>query len=84
MLIAAIPSILARLGHAAVARMRDYSRKHHNARTICHLEALPAYLRRDIGLPDDADIAAIVDHGPAGRATDREPCRPLSILPHAA
>ncbi len=83
MLIATIRFILGRIVRATRNLNRAHARKRSNAMNVCHLATLPAYLHRDIGLPDDADIAAVVERGLVRRAADGSPRRTLAILPHA-
>jgi hypothetical protein len=83
MLTAAIHAMLARALRETAILRRFHARKHSNAMAIRHLEALPAYLRRDIGLADGADIAAAVEHGIPRRAPDADGAHCPGILPHA-
>ena len=53
-----------------------------NARTISYLEGMPAYLRNDIGLPQDADIRRLVEHGRC--IGDGRPRRHRNLAIHAA
>ena len=83
MLIASMHSILAGMGREIATLRLTHARKRRNAMSVLHLEALPAYLRRDIGLPDDADIVDVVEHGLVRRQADTHTCRPIAIQPHA-
>ena len=83
MSIAFIRSLFADLRRAAEIASRETARKRSNAMAVDHLAALPDYLREDIGLSENADIAELVEHGrtrPVARDDDR---RSLTILPHA-
>lgn len=81
--IESIQSVFARIVDTTELLMRDHSRKRSNAMTVRHIAALPAYLRRDIGLPDDADIVEVVEHGLARRPAGEEMRHHHAILPHA-
>lgn len=83
MSIASTRSTLDRIAHATRALIRGHAKKRSNAITVRHLATLPAYLRRDIGLPDDADIAEVVEHGLARRPAGEEIRRHHAMLPHA-
>jgi hypothetical protein len=83
MLTAAIHAMLARVLRETATLWRSHARKRSNAMAIRHLEALPAYLRRDIGLADGADIAEAVEHGIVRRAPDAGQARCPGMLPHA-
>nr|WP_295466112.1 hypothetical protein [Mesorhizobium sp.] len=76
-------SALARIAHMTRAMIRGHAKKRSNAITVRHLATLPAYLRRDIGLPDNADIAEVVEHGLARRPAGEEMRRHHTMLPHA-
>ena len=76
-------SVLARIARATKTLIRGHARKRSNAMAVHHIETLPTYLRRDIGLPDDADIVDAVEHGLARRATGEEARHHVTLLPHA-
>jgi hypothetical protein len=83
MLTAAIHAMLARVLQEIATLRRSHSRKRKNSMAIRHIEALPDYLRRDIGLADGADIADAVEHGIARLAPDPGRVRCAGLLPHA-
>lgn len=83
MSIASTRSTLAPIVHTTQALIRGNARKRSNAITVRHLATLPAYLRRDIGLLDDADLIEAVEHGLARRAAGNDTRRDLTVLPHA-
>lgn len=83
MSIASPRSALDRIAHATRTLISSQAKKRSNAITVRHLATLPAYLRRDIGLPDDADIAEVVEHGLARRPAGEEMRRHHAMLPHA-
>lgn len=76
-------STLDRIAHATRALIRGHAKKRSNAITVRHLATLPAYLRRDIGLPEDADLVEAVEHGLARRTVVDETRRDFTVLPHA-
>jgi len=82
MLIETVRSVFAHLVDAVEFVMLDHARKRSNAMAIRHIEDLPAYLRRDIGILDDAQIGDAVERG-GHRIDDRDACRPFAIVPHA-
>lgn len=82
MLIETVRSVFAHVVDAVEIVMLDHARRRSNAMAVRHIEDLPVYLRRDIGILDDAEIGDAVERG--GRRTDdRDACRPLAIVPHA-
>lgn len=58
-----ITPIAAGLATAVKTLHQRWSRARTNARIVRHLQGMPGYLRRDIGLTDDADVAKVVDRG---------------------
>lgn len=83
MSIASTRSTLARIAHVTRTLIRGNARKRSNAITVRYLATLPAYLRRDIGLPDDADLIEAVEHGFARRPAVDDTRRDFTVLPHA-
>jgi hypothetical protein len=82
-----VPSISAgiiRLADRLVSAWRQRGARRRKARIVRHVEGLPPYLLKDIGLAGTSDVAAAVDRGraPGERGPDRL-CR-TAILPHAA
>ena len=82
MLIETVRSVFAQLVDAVEIVMLDRARKRSNAIAVRHIEDLPAYLRRDIGILDDAQIGDAVERG-GRRIDDQDACRSLAIVPHA-
>ena len=56
MLIETVRSVFAHVVDAVEIVMLDRARRRSNAMAVRHIEDLPAYLRRDIGILDDAEI----------------------------
>lgn len=80
----AIRTVTVRLWHAVALKRMTYDRKRTNAIAVRHLETLPAYLLKDIGLAGYAEIEAAVEQGrPLDAKDDQHWCAGL-ILPHAA
>ncbi len=76
-----INSILARIADAMAKLTRERDIIYANALAIRHIEVMPDYLRRDIGVPEGADIAAVIERGTARgedngirRVTAARPC----------
>jgi hypothetical protein len=83
MLIASIQSVLGRLARAALRSLRIQTKMRRNAAAVRHLESLPDYLQRDVGLPHDVAIADVVDGAVSRRGAVSDTHRPLAIEPHA-
>ncbi|MCO5160434.1 MAG: hypothetical protein M9939_04820 [Mesorhizobium sp.] len=83
MLVETVRSVFAHFVDAVEIVMLDRARKRAKAMAVRHIEDLPAYLRRDIGIRDDADIVEVVEHGLARRPAGKEIRHGDPILPHA-
>ena len=83
MSISVVHSIVAGLGNGAARFLSRRARANQHAQAIVHLEALPDYLRRDIGLPEDVSLAEAVERGLTPVTCDRETHRDLIFAPHA-
>lgn len=84
MSISVIHPIVASMVDGVAKFVRQRTRANNHAKVVIYLEGMPEYLRRDIGLTPDADLAEAVERGLAPVTQCREPHRGLFLTPRAA
>jgi hypothetical protein len=82
MTLPAIGHILAELRFKFRTLRQNRLKRRATARAIRHLEGLPAYLLRDVGILDAADIAGAVGRGQPQPSGAQRRCA-VMLLPHA-